>query len=79
MVETDEKYHNGYGYMRSGETDTALYYQGDRGVVKLINENTADRSRGMGRTKFEMEDNDDIKKMLATVVKDYVITKNEHK
>lgn len=28
---------------------------------------------------FEMEDNDDIKKMLATVVKDYVITKNEHK
>lgn len=56
MVETDEEYHSGYGYMRDGATDTALYYQGDRGIVKLINENTADRSRGMGRTKYEMID-----------------------
>ena len=27
---------------------------------------------------FEMDDNDEIKKLLSTVVKDYVITKNEH-
>ena len=27
---------------------------------------------------FEMDDNDDIKKLLSTIVKDYVITKNEH-
>lgn len=54
MVETDEEYHSGYGYIRDGATDTALYYQGDREIVKLINENTADRSRGMGRTKYEM-------------------------
>ena len=56
IVETDEKDHNGYGYMREGIKDTALYYQGDRGIVKFINEDPSDRSRGMGRTKFEMED-----------------------
>ena len=27
---------------------------------------------------FDMEDNDDIKRLLSSVVKDYVITKNEH-
>lgn len=58
IVETDEEVHNGYGYMREGKTDTALYYQSDRGIFKLINENTMDRSNGMGRTKFEMEDDD---------------------
>ncbi len=56
MVETDEETHNGYGYMRDGITDTALYYQTDRGIVKLINEDTTDRGRNMGRTKFEMDD-----------------------
>ena len=60
MVETDEECHNGYGYMRSGITDTALYYQSDRGIVKLINEDTTDRSGGMGRTKFEMENDDKL-------------------
>ena len=55
MVETDENSHSGYGYMRDGAGDTALYYQGDRGIVKLINEDTKDRSGGMGRTKFEIE------------------------
>lgn len=56
LVETDEETHNGYGYIRNGELDTALYYQGDRGIIKLINENTADRSSNMGRTKYELED-----------------------
>lgn len=56
MVETDDQTHNGYGYMREGIKDTALYYQSDRGIVKRINENTKDRSNGMGRTKFEMDD-----------------------
>ena len=60
LVETDEDAHNGFGYMRSGITDTALYYQSDRGIVKLINENTGDRSGGQGRTKFEMEDDDKL-------------------
>ena len=60
MVETDEEYHSGYGYMRSGIKDTALYYQGDRGLVKLINEDVTDRSNGMGRTKYEMEDDDKL-------------------
>ena len=60
MVETDEETHNGFGYMRSGITDTALYYQSDRGIFKLINEDTKDRSNGMGRTKFEIEDDDTL-------------------
>lgn len=63
MVETDEDAKSGFGYMRSGITDTALYYQGDRGVIKLINEDTSDRSGGMGRTKFEMEDDDKLLRM----------------
>lgn len=58
LVETDEEYHNGYGYMREGVTDTALYYQSDRGIIKPINENTTDRSRNNVRWKFEMENDD---------------------
>ena len=60
MVETDEEAHSGYGYMRSGITDTALYYESERELVKLINEDTKDRSGGMGRTKFEMEDDGEL-------------------
>ncbi len=60
LVETDDEYHSGYGYLREGVTDTALYYQGDRGIVKLINEDTTDRGRNMGRTKYEMKDDDRI-------------------
>ncbi len=53
-VETDDEYHSGYGYMREGVTDTALYFQGDRGVVKKINEDTTNRNAGMGRTRYEI-------------------------
>lgn len=58
MVETDEEAHSGYGYMRSGITDTAIYYQGDRNLVKFIEEDSTNRN--IGRTKFEMDDNDKI-------------------
>ena len=60
MVETDEERHNGYGYIRNGITDTALYYQSDRNLMKLINEDTTNRSGNMGRTKYELEDDDKL-------------------
>ena len=58
MVETDEENHNGYGYKRDGVTDTALYYQGEKNLLKLINEDTTNRN--ITRTKFETEDNDKL-------------------
>ena len=70
MVETNEEARSGFGYIRSGITDTALYYQGDRGVVKLINEDTTDRGNGMGRTKFEMEDDDKLLRLWPEYMKD---------
>lgn len=70
MVETDGEAKSGFGYIRSGITDTALYYQGDRGVVKLINEDTSDRSGGMGRTKFEMEDDDKLLRLWPGYMRD---------
>lgn len=60
LAETDDEYHSGYGYMRNGVTDTMLYYQCDRGIVKLINEDTTDRGRNMGRTRFEITDDDKL-------------------
>ncbi len=60
LVETDEEYHSGYGYIRNGITDTAIYYQGDRGIFKLINEDTTDRGGGMGRRKYELKDDDKV-------------------
>ena len=60
MVETDDERHSGYGYIRSGITDTALYYQGDRNLVKLVGEDPKDRSGRYGRTKYEMDDDDKI-------------------
>ena len=84
MVETDEENHNGYGYMREGIKDTALYYQSDRGIVKLINEDTTDRGRGMGRTKFEMEDDDKLLRLwpeyqrVTDVYYEYELTDEEN-
>ena len=62
MVETDDENHNGYGYIREGITDTAIYYQGDRGIVKYIDEDTTNRS-DRGRTKYEMENDDKLLRM----------------
>ena len=56
LVETDGEKHSGYGYYRDGDEDVPIYYQTERNLIKKIRENTADRSAGMGRTKFESED-----------------------
>ena len=63
MAETDEDTHNGYGYIREGAEDIALYYQSDRGIIKPINENTKDRSRLNGRWKFELSDDGKLLKL----------------
>ncbi len=57
IVETDEDEESGYGYMRDGKDDTAIYYETKRNLIKLIDEDTSDRSGGTGRRRFEF-DND---------------------
>ncbi|MBR5115451.1 MAG: hypothetical protein IK096_00160 [Lachnospiraceae bacterium] len=56
LVETNDKEHSGYGYMRDGEKDTAIYYQTDRGLIKWINEDPGARNYGMGRRRLEVSD-----------------------
>ena len=61
LVETDKTRHGGYGYFRRENEDTPIYYQSNRNLAKTINENTADRSRGMDHTRIETEDKDIVK------------------
>lgn len=61
LVETDKTRHGGYGYYRSEDEDTPIYYQLNRDLAKTINENTADRHRGMDHTRLEQESDDTIK------------------
>ena len=61
LVETDKTRHGGYGYLRSEDADTPIYYELSRNLAKTINENTADRSRGMDHTRIEMPADDTLK------------------
>ncbi|MBR6452528.1 MAG: hypothetical protein IKS87_07465 [Lachnospiraceae bacterium] len=64
LAETDEDEESGYGYMRDGKDDTAIYYETKRNLIKLIDEDTSDRSGGTGRRKFELEDNGRVLRFL---------------